>query len=147
MARSKYRIIEKGYPCFVTSTFVHALPLFSNKLAALLFLNALKYHRQQSGLKIHASLTPGQRSQSFSTPNIVFPTRACSRKFPSRKDTFIPYRKLLIHRATTNMSFTWAHSLQLGDNKKPICNSMKIEERIKVACSIFVKQACLHMHI
>ncbi|MEX2363783.1 MAG: transposase, partial [Balneolaceae bacterium] len=54
MGRSRYKQHETWYPYFLTSSFVHGLPLFAKPEIVQLVIDALKFHQLHNGLKIYA---------------------------------------------------------------------------------------------
>ena len=54
MSRSRYQIYENEYPYFLTSSVVHGLPIFANKVAANIVLDSLEYLQLEKGTTIYA---------------------------------------------------------------------------------------------
>ncbi|MEX2603049.1 MAG: transposase [Gracilimonas sp.] len=52
MGRSRYKQHEPWYPYFISSSFVHGLPLFSKPEIVQIVIDLLKFHQHQKGLKI-----------------------------------------------------------------------------------------------
>ncbi|ERP31886.1 REP-associated tyrosine transposase [Chitinivibrio alkaliphilus] len=54
MGRSRYKIYDTRYPCFITGTCIRWLPLFSNPDNASIFMNTIRYLQESQSLQIFA---------------------------------------------------------------------------------------------
>lgn len=54
MARTRYKIYETEYPYFITSSIVEGYPVFSNRLAAEIVLEALTFLQDQRNTILYA---------------------------------------------------------------------------------------------
>lgn len=54
MARTRYKIYETEYPYFITSSIVDGYPVFSNRLAAEIILEALTFLKDQRNTVLYA---------------------------------------------------------------------------------------------
>ena len=59
MGRSRYKVYEKGYPYFLTSSVVYGLPIFCIPKAAEVALTSLEFLQDEKNFRLHAYVIMG----------------------------------------------------------------------------------------